>query len=65
MYGRDMSAGAAREKTEEAEAAGVLGSDRLKNLLDEMGKSFWGRHFPLVRQKKSFPGLKRSEPLTT
>lgn len=44
MYGRDMSAGAAREKTEEAEAAGVLGSDRLKNLLDEMenllGKTF-------------------------
>ena len=44
MYGRDMSSGAAREKTEEAEAAGVLGSDRLKNLLDEMenllGKTF-------------------------
>ncbi len=44
MYGRDMSAGAAREKTEEAEAADVLGSDRLKNLLDEMenllGKTF-------------------------
>ena len=44
MYGRDMSAGAAQEKTEEAEAADVLGSDRLKNLLDEMenllGKTF-------------------------
>ena len=44
MYGRDMSAGAAREKTEEAEAVGVLGSYRLKNLLDEMenllGKTF-------------------------